>query len=490
MDQHAAREAGDTAVRRRQWGPFARWLGRVVIACGLSVFLFSLVSVGQTFVVSTETVTIPEGSTATLGVKLSAQPLSTTRARVSWISGDSDITVKGNANLTFDKTNWNTYQYVTLAAARDADSENGTAVIRIHRIAGDPIPYKDVTAIEQDQPGNCATLPAGWNLMSIPVEPDDPSPKAVFDEVGPLCLYRYNGTDYDSFADGQLTTVRPLYGYWLLLDRTTRVCVDGTVLTGNQSLQLGKTGWQMIGVPYPVVWGSGTGEPPGPPPPPDSMALSLPAAFSPMVQTPSGSITVTYGGATRALTEAIAAGWIYDTIWWWDNAAEAYVKATATQNAVLDPWMGYWIYAFEDDLVLNFSEMAGSSLPPPPPTNMVLGLKPPLRPLLPPIPPTASVGTANLVFTNIPNPITDVHTTTFAVKGAMAVFVEAIKVEIFDLSGRLVYESGEIPGTSLDWHTENQVGEILANGVYLYRMYAKIGGEWIESKTKKLAILR
>jgi cellulose 1,4-beta-cellobiosidase len=113
------------------------------------------------FLTNKDPVTIPEGGTAPLGVKLSAQPLSTTRVRISWISGDSDITVKGNASLTFDRTNWSTYQYITLAAAQDADSENGTATIRIHRIAGDPIPYKDVTAIEEDQPGNCATFQVG-----------------------------------------------------------------------------------------------------------------------------------------------------------------------------------------------------------------------------------------------------------------------------------------------------------------------------------------
>ena len=95
-----------------------------------------------------------------------------------------------------------------------------------------------------------------------------------------------------------------------------------------------------------------------------------------------------------------------------------------------------------------------------------------------------------MVFTNIPNPITDVHTTTFMVKGPMAALVEAIMVQIFDLSGRLVYESGEIRGKSLGWHTENDYGEILANGVYLYKLYALIDGEWIESETKKLAILR
>ena len=80
-------------------------------------------------------------------------------------------------------------------------------------------------------------------------------------------------------------------------------------------------------------------------------------------------------------------------------------------------------------------------------------------------------------------------TTTFAVTGSTAAFVEMIKVQIFDLSGRLVYENEEA-STSMDWHTENQIGETLANGVYLYKMHAKIGGEWIESKTKKLVILR
>jgi hypothetical protein len=91
---------------------------------------------------------------------------------------------------------------------------------------------------------------------------------------------------------------------------------------------------------------------------------------------------------------------------------------------------------------------------------------------------------------NIPNPITDVNTTTFAVKGVLAMLVEAIKVQIFDLSGRLVYESGEVAGTSLDWRTDNDYGEYLANGVYLYRMYALINDEWIVSETKKLVILR
>ena len=89
-----------------------------------------------------------------------------------------------------------------------------------------------------------------------------------------------------------------------------------------------------------------------------------------------------------------------------------------------------------------------------------------------------------------PNPVTDVHTTTFEVKGAGAALVSAIKVEIYDLAGRMIYSSGEVDGTSFDWHTENAYGEYLANGVYLYRMYAEVAGRWVLLGVEKLAVLR
>jgi hypothetical protein len=87
---------------------------------------------------------------------------------------------------------------------------------------------------------------------------------------------------------------------------------------------------------------------------------------------------------------------------------------------------------------------------------------------------------------NIPNPITDVHTTTFMVRNAE---VDAMRIEIYDLSGMLVYEE-EVAGNELVWHTDNDYGEYLANGIYLYRAFVRIQGEWIETKAQKLVILR
>lgn len=87
---------------------------------------------------------------------------------------------------------------------------------------------------------------------------------------------------------------------------------------------------------------------------------------------------------------------------------------------------------------------------------------------------------------NVPNPVTDVHTTTFVVRGVEA---EQIKVEIYDLTGRLVWQ-GEAAGNEVEWHTDDLTGAYLANGVYLYKVYVKVGGEWIVSKVQKLVILR
>lgn len=91
-----------------------------------------------------------------------------------------------------------------------------------------------------------------------------------------------------------------------------------------------------------------------------------------------------------------------------------------------------------------------------------------------------------IAFFNYPNPITDVHTTVFGVRGVEA---DLIRVEIYDLAGRLVWE-GEALGNELTWHTEDLAGRYLANGVYLYVIYVKVGDSWIHSGIRKLAIYR
>jgi len=88
-----------------------------------------------------------------------------------------------------------------------------------------------------------------------------------------------------------------------------------------------------------------------------------------------------------------------------------------------------------------------------------------------------------------PNPIRDVHTAHFYVLGAMADEVEEIRVQIYDLSGRLVWED-TAPGSELEWHTEDLSGTYLANGVYLYKVQIRVDGSWISQELGKIVVLR
>ena len=244
------------------------------------------------------------------------------------------------------------------------------------------------------------------------------------------------------------TTIEPSKGYWVNLPSSRTVTASGSEITTDVAIDISTAGWHQISTPWLY---------------------------------PKASIQVIKAGLTKSWSAAVAAGWVRDQIYGYKATDGQY-----TTPSTLDPWYGYWVRAEASGLSLKLLYASRTSVIPPTPP---LAFAPMDLPSSPGSTPTAQLP-ENLEFLNSPNPITDVHTTTFAVKGVMAALVETIKVQIFDLSGRSVYESGEILGTSLNWHTDNNYGEYLANGTYLWEMFAKIGGEWIESEVKKLVILR
>lgn len=85
------------------------------------------VVVPVTLVVSGAPLTVPEGASRTFQVRLGAAPAASVNVAVARASGDTDLSVAGGAALTFTAANWNVNQNVTIAAANDADSLNGTA---------------------------------------------------------------------------------------------------------------------------------------------------------------------------------------------------------------------------------------------------------------------------------------------------------------------------------------------------------------------------
>ncbi|RLC70158.1 MAG: hypothetical protein DRI26_07680 [Chloroflexi bacterium] len=101
------------------------------------------------------------------------------------------------------------------------------------------------------------------------------------------------------------------------------------------------------------------------------------------------------------------------------------------------------------------------------------------------------VPAAPSVFTayNLPNPVTDLNTTYFFVNAAVT--VEAIRVQIFDLAGRLIWDSGW-GENGLAWHLNSIDGAVVANGVYLYRVTVRFLGveTTLSSGLRKLAVYR
>ena len=298
----------------------------------------------------------------------------------------------------------------------------------------------------------CCQYPADWNLISVPVEPNNPSAVAVYGQYASALVGYDPATGYFNPA-----TVYATEGYWLYLPTAQEFCIRGTTPTTDQTIVLQNAGWHLIGTPFHAYW---------------------------------ENTKVSHG---RGQPQDVwnAGNWILPFAFGWDPIAYQYYVLPQSPPVPMLPCLGYWVYTLVDNVTLTIPFQQPPPPPPPPPASSSIRTVP--ENLTPPPPPaTPGTGgdvTGELVFTNAPNPITDVHTTTFMVKGVLSALVEQIKVRIFDLSGRLVFETEEV-GTRLDWHTDNKWGEYLANGVYLYKLYAWIDGQWVASEVKKLAIFR
>jgi len=85
----------------------------------------------QQFVISSESLSIPEDQTAAFTVKLLNEPDGAVTVTAAWQDGDPDITVQAGGSLSFNPSNWSAPQTVTLAAAEDADYFDGQATISI-----------------------------------------------------------------------------------------------------------------------------------------------------------------------------------------------------------------------------------------------------------------------------------------------------------------------------------------------------------------------
>ena len=142
---------------------------------------------GLAILTSANAVSVPEGGTTNFLVKLNTEPISPTTVTVSWVSGDTNLSVQSGRSLIFDAADWNIDQTVTLAAAADPDRINGSALIQC---SSPELAAKDVTATEEDNtPGlailtstNAVTVPEGGTtnfLVKLNTEPINPTTVTV-----------------------------------------------------------------------------------------------------------------------------------------------------------------------------------------------------------------------------------------------------------------------------------------------------------------------
>src|SRR5262245_27577400 len=125
----------------------ANWSGSHAAPTGLTLNGVSCGGGGGGPVIQTSvtSLNVNEGMSAQFGVKLSSAPASNVTVNVARLSGDTDLSVTAGATLTFTPANFGTFQNVTISAAEDADSTNGSAIFRA---SGAGLTSADVTATE------------------------------------------------------------------------------------------------------------------------------------------------------------------------------------------------------------------------------------------------------------------------------------------------------------------------------------------------------
>ena len=293
------------------------------------------------------------------------------------------------------------------------------------------------------------------DLVAPPPDPDPPASHTYGTVAGwYMVSVPHGGTAADLFGttawrwDPATETyvaaaiIEPSRGYWVHLPANKVVTDTGAPVVTNVTIDISVVGWHQISSPW--IY-------------------------------PKDAISVTRGPVVKTWSEAVAAGWVRGNIYGFKATDGFYTTPT-----VLHPWYGYWMRAEVSGLSLwlHYVPLLVATV-----LDAPMAITPDDLPPPPPITPPA----ADLTFGHFPNPVVD--TTTFVVTGATADRVEALKVRIFSLDGRLVYQREEA-GASILWQPVDNDGEILANGVYLYRLYAQVGDDWVTSDLKILTILR
>ncbi|MDI6703998.1 MAG: hypothetical protein QME40_04965 [bacterium] len=177
-----------------------------------------------------------------------------------------------------------------------------------------PICYSSgITAREVET--HKTTVSTGWNLFSVPIIPEDPSPDAVIGRDVVYTLLEFVDGNYQLPSSVELGK-----GYWLGVNNDTTIDVSGYPVDSDQtiSIQL-HPGWNLIGCPF--------------------LESKLSTDGKLLDWTTS---KIERGGEEKGLAEAITALWITtDNLYYWDGNSY-------TLSSKMESWKGYWFPSLVD----------------------------------------------------------------------------------------------------------------------------------------------
>jgi hypothetical protein len=174
----------------------------------------------------------------------------------------------------------------------------------------------------------------GWNLITLPGEPVEPDPAAVFDELVALgllngSLYRYlPGVGYRGWWQddpaGFGDPIQAGEGYWLYVYGPVTISYDAFVAFAPREIELAEAGWHLIGSGHTA-----------------NVAVS--------------TCTVSQGGGAAVPFAGQSDLWISDPLYGWSIGIGGYFTCgvdVMDSDDSLRTFSGYWAYAFVTDLTL------------------------------------------------------------------------------------------------------------------------------------------
>ncbi|MCL5035873.1 MAG: IPT/TIG domain-containing protein [Chloroflexi bacterium] len=165
------------------------------------------------------------------------------------------------------------------------------------------------------------TFDPGWNCMSFPF--DSLTSTGGFTYY----LYKWNGTTYQLIDPTDVGAINCTDGFWTYSDVGADVSGTGTYNESIEKIPL-HAGWNFFAYPF-----------------------RNPGAFA--------KISLTYNGETRRLADATSyqdspgTHFAYAMIFTFVNGCWQQYRCDVGVNS-FQPWYGYWIFSWHDDMTLNF----------------------------------------------------------------------------------------------------------------------------------------